>query len=59
MEQLGLIITVVGSVIGATWALRGALGGIETALRAHIAKNDEEHKALDTRVVKLEKRRSR
>ena len=59
MEMIGLVVSVVAAVIGATWALRGSLGGIEGALREHVVKNAEEHKALEGRLVKLEGNRRR
>jgi len=53
------LVAILGAVIGATWVLSRALSKIETALSGHVSKDTAEHKALDARVIKLEKRRDR
>lgn len=59
METISLVITVVGAVVGATWALRGSLSKIEAAIAGHVLEDKQIHAAHEARILKLEKRRSR
>lgn len=56
MQHLDLIVGLVTTVIGATWALRSKLTDIEKAIAGHIATDEELHKAQDAKILKLEKR---
>lgn len=57
METLGLIVAIVGSCVGATWALRSQLAKIETAIQGHVAEDAKVHTAQDAKILRLEKRR--
>jgi hypothetical protein len=56
-ETIALILSIVGSSGAAVWALRSKMSSLELALTKHIGEESAERKALETRVVKLEKRR--
>lgn len=57
MVDLPLYITVLTTVVTATWILRTKLSDIEEALKAHIARSDARIGDVERRVVSLEKRR--
>lgn len=56
--DFGTIVTIVVSVVGATWVLRSKLSSIETALQNHITASNEKHDALVAKVIQLEGRRT-
>lgn len=51
------MLTVAGSVAGATWLLRSAIGNVEGALKVHAIEEESKREALTGRVVKLERKR--
>lgn len=53
------VLSIIATVVGATWVLRSKLSDIETALKAHVAQDDQRHEDLKARVVKLEDYRGR
>ena len=53
IANAGLIAT----IVGATWALRSAMAGIERAVASHVVHDEHVHKAHEARIVKLEGRR--
>lgn len=57
MEALPLIFTAVGCTAAAVWAIRSGLSGLEKALAVHVAEDELNHKSLDARVLKLERKR--
>ncbi len=59
LETMGLILTCVGSAMGATWLLRSKLSDIEAAIKGHVEADEQHHKSMEARVIKLEGRRGR
>ncbi len=55
----GLIVAILASAIGATWALRSKLGDIEKAMLEHVAADAAVHAAQEAKIFKLEGRRSK
>lgn len=56
MQHLDLIIGLITTSVGATWALRSKLTDIEKAIAGHIQEDSDIHKAQDAKILKLEKR---
>lgn len=54
MDYFWHVVAVVGSVVGATWALRTKLSDIEHSLGTHVATSNHDIADLKGRVVKLE-----
>lgn len=54
---VGLILTAIGCTAAATSAVVWAIAGVKQSLAVHVAENEADHKSLDARVVKLERRR--
>ncbi len=57
--DIGVIVTIIVSAVGATWALRSALGGVESALKEHAAEDAANFKDLRDNVVQLKSRTTR
>lgn len=56
LALIGLGASVVVTAVGATWALRAKLSDIEVAIKGHIEKDEETHRAQEARIIKLEGR---
>lgn len=54
---VGLILTAIGCTAAATSAVVWAIAGVKQSLAVHVAENEADHKSLDLRVVKLERRK--
>lgn len=52
-----LLVTIVCAAVGGTWAVRSGLSELTTEFRVYAAKNESEHRALEARVIPLEKAR--
>lgn len=52
--MVALIITIVSTAIGATWAMRSKMGDIETSLTKLITHESTQRQLLESRVVALE-----
>jgi hypothetical protein len=59
LQLISLVLAVVGSSVGAAWAICTRLLKIEHALTAHIVDETHKRQALTGRVIKLEKYRKR
>lgn len=57
MDALILNAGLIATIVGATWALRSALAGIERAMASHVVHDEHVHKTHDARILKLEGRR--
>jgi hypothetical protein len=59
VESIPLIVTIVVAAVGATWALRTALGGLEAAFKEHAAQDAASFKEINNNVVQLKARQKR
>lgn len=57
METVALIVSIVGTSVGATWLLRSKLSDLESALKTHVADDTAKFEGLTARVIKMERRR--
>jgi hypothetical protein len=55
--NIELLVTILVTVGGATWALRSKLSDIESAIREHVAADEHVHTNQEARIIKLEGRR--
>jgi hypothetical protein len=54
---MDLILTAIGCTAAATSALVWAIAGVKQTLAVHIAGHEVEHKNLDAKILKLERRK--
>lgn len=59
METIVQLFVIVGSGIGATWAIRSKLSDIEVAIKQHVTEDKAEFHKLASRVIQLEERRKK
>lgn len=56
-DVTSLILAIVGSAVGATWAIRSKLTDIEVAFARHSAEDEQKHAAMNARILRLETER--
>lgn len=52
-EMIGLILTILVTAVGATWALRTKLSDIERALTEHVASDTARFAAQDAKIIEM------